>query len=1213
MALRSSPRKVVPLATGDEIKPRSTFAKSSTTKRVFFCGVVVEGSEGGGHYQKVCDYILVVVQAAQTYFGVPVEIQDLVLSLGEVVGSESENDILAAAHKRDSESNFTTRKRKLTDTSALTSAINELVTTEQSYVKRLRTLKQDYADPLRKFAKNKNTAILDKYEAKTLFGNIDNLLPVNEAFLTDLEKMCAPNGARTVGGVGDVALKHFKELSGFEQYKQYYVKREEAQRIFEREVAKRGSPFGNFIDHIKYQSADMKNRIGLPSIEGFPPELISNSRCFIDCIDVEDVLLDQPLSSSASVSSSSSSLHCSLFLFDDKLLLVKRPSGDKGGRALAGLDDIDKITKSSGIPNGRKRSGMVCKGVFDVTDIAATDVGSSDFHLYLENPPNDQTERWSGRPFRSYSVVEPPPPGNLDPTQTEKDKQRFLENLWMIQAKYRAKLGQSVVLRSEEFEVDSSASSGKTTFARTYYNVYTRTAFLQEAKKTKIVVHIDAHGTADDIPFGVGSPPFAVIRIKPLAGELCCYKVTSSDPSDPGEDDVLQTGRVPGRIPLTIPNWQEFSAYHSHCPLQGLDIRAGCYLQEPIQRSPGSAMDFFSGSVSGRKRTKSTASRSSTYTHTTTTADSSITKYSLRSHSTATAATTVEDDPSIYGTPPGTVKKLQKHRGRSPGGAVSETEASFRRSITKSTTRSSRTSRSVSRDRDSDHTDMDDDDDDFFRGGELDTSDQDLALQLELARRNSKNQNDAQVRRRAESPTDAPIYEEENPFSLRPPSRASNSTSQCTIRADARSPSPRPRSLSRDPLERRPLGPRSPSPLPPSRSPRPPSPVELPSMDASDELTAEISSIVSPSIQPSRPSTGIPRSKRQPLHPTGNQATPRAGPSGVTSPVVEPLSIKKKTSLRDQTVTSTPVRKSGRNSLSRTPGNKVMSHRRVSPQVRAGKSLASSASTSGSPSRVAGDLDKVVRLVQTTKEDIESSNRSVKRIKLEVNRQRSADVERDISRPSSPVKGLRTPQRDTPMSKAAQDRLEEMRQLIGQRSGGDLTPRNRPQSVFSTPLRAHHSVDSPAAFAAPMSSLEPLISEAETKLDSVLSNQEVLLNTVHRLQTSFKERATEHERAKIELQNSKRQLEVVKSLLTDATNEKEIMYEAFNEELDSMYNDVNLPEDEAWTAMTRDLKATKTSRNTLAQENSELKRRLAEVELQKEEWGALLRHHGLIP
>jgi hypothetical protein len=140
------------------------------------------------------------------------------------------------------------RKRAVTDSSALSEVINELVNTERSYVKRLRNLKNDYADPLRQFSRSKSTAILPAYEAKTLFGNIDNLLPVNEAFLADLEKMLAHNGSRNVGGVGDVALRHFKDLRGFEHYRQYYVKREEAQSIFEREMRKKSSGFAAYID-----------------------------------------------------------------------------------------------------------------------------------------------------------------------------------------------------------------------------------------------------------------------------------------------------------------------------------------------------------------------------------------------------------------------------------------------------------------------------------------------------------------------------------------------------------------------------------------------------------------------------------------------------------------------------------------------------------------------------------------------------------------------------------------------------------------------------------------------------------------------------------------------------------------------------------------------------------------------------------------------------
>ncbi len=49
MALSSSPRKVIPLAMEDEHvpRPKPRSAGSNLTRRVFFCGVVVEGTEGG--------------------------------------------------------------------------------------------------------------------------------------------------------------------------------------------------------------------------------------------------------------------------------------------------------------------------------------------------------------------------------------------------------------------------------------------------------------------------------------------------------------------------------------------------------------------------------------------------------------------------------------------------------------------------------------------------------------------------------------------------------------------------------------------------------------------------------------------------------------------------------------------------------------------------------------------------------------------------------------------------------------------------------------------------------------------------------------------------------------------------------------------------------------------------------------------------------------
>lgn len=107
------------------------------------------------------------------------------------------------------------------------------------------------------------------------------------------------------------------------------------------------------------------------TVDGFPAGLISHSRRFIDCIDVEDVIID-----SAGPSSTSSSLHCTLFLFDDKLLIAKRPgNGERSGRSLSGLDEMDKLAKSGGLPIGMKKSGMTFKGVLDITHVVAADVG----------------------------------------------------------------------------------------------------------------------------------------------------------------------------------------------------------------------------------------------------------------------------------------------------------------------------------------------------------------------------------------------------------------------------------------------------------------------------------------------------------------------------------------------------------------------------------------------------------------------------------------------------------------------------------------------------------------------------------------------------------------------------------------------------------------------------------------------------------------------
>ncbi|CCA70680.1 hypothetical protein PIIN_04614 [Serendipita indica DSM 11827] len=612
-----------------------------------------------------------------------------------------------------------------------------MVTTERTYVKRLRILKEDYADPLRNFSKKKEEALLDKYKAKTLFGNIDQLLPVNEAFLNDLEKMIGPNGQKLVGGLGDVCLKHFRDKKAFECYKLYYAKREEAQAIFEDEMAKGSkSGFPAYIDRVKYSSADVRNRIGLRellaepiqriprytmmwqnmikemddshpqkaklieaekiaskialcesddqtkrattmyclerTIEGFPPGLISNGRKFVDCIDVEDIPAESaPTSSAASTASGGLGvLHCTLFLFDDRLIIVKRPNGAASGRALARLDDIEKLLRTNSLGT-LKKSGMSCKGVVDVLDVTATDASGAEMNVYLENPPQDQSDRWNGRPFRSYAVALPPAPVNLDPTTTQAAKKRFLENLWTVQALYRVKNGRCLAMKSENKELE--CRGGRATHATTYYNLYQRTPYLGEPKKHKVVVHVDSSNEADRIPFGIVGGPFVVIRLQPMPGGLCRYNITCNSPDEEEEEHILHTEVVPIRILQTIHQFGLFSfktsvASRPTTPTASSKSRAAVFGLDAISRTfigsrSGDAFSFgasMSGTISGTRRSKGVMSRSSTQTMSTALTESTN-RFSYRSNS--TVATSLADEDSVSLKSP--VRLLRQ--GKSPG------------------------------------------------------------------------------------------------------------------------------------------------------------------------------------------------------------------------------------------------------------------------------------------------------------------------------------------------------------------------------------------------------------------------------------------------------------------------------------------------------------------------------------------------------------------
>lgn len=113
------------------------------------------------------------------------------------------------------------------------------------------------------------------------------------------------------------------------------------------------------------------------------------------------------------------------------------------------------------------------------------------------------------------------------------------------------------------------------------------------------------------------------------------------------------------------------------------------------------------------------------------------------------------------------------------------------------------------------------------------------------------------------------------------------------------------------------------------------------------------------------PSFGHP--SRLPLMPTGNMDSTPKPTNSTVPPGTEPLSIKKKTSLRSNANGSPNLSRKSyiRNSpLSRTSA-RIVSPRRVSPQIRTSRMT-----VAGHHAGKSADAERILQLVETTKEDV---------------------------------------------------------------------------------------------------------------------------------------------------------------------------------------------------------------------------------------------------
>ncbi|TKY88305.1 hypothetical protein EX895_002657 [Sporisorium graminicola] len=502
------------------------------------------------------------------------------------------------------------------DPARLFSRVQELIDTERSYVKRVDVLYQRYAIPLRTLAKNRETAIIPLYEAQRLFGNIGEIAGANRAFLNDLERLAAQDQDSFRAGLGDVLYDH---MSCFSCYTDYFANFEKAKHI-ERTLAKHRafceftdrtkysvSDIGNtglrdllmepiqriprykllidailkhvpprdplrtrleqviaIVSRIASCEADEKTRRAAilwsfsRNVDSFPPELISAHRRFIDCIDVDDFPLDGHAASSGIAASFSGlkPVPCSLFLFDDRLAIVKRSHASTSGRKLVGLDDIGRLTSqmktvtekstNTSLLSPAKKSELAFRGSISLMDIDVQDLGGTDLQLTLLRQPSHVTgDKWTNRPVRQYVAVDPSASpslthgsraqmgsASLDADVSAKlEKMRFLESVWKAKALFKASQSRCetrcTVLPASRSRVDSSdallgaaqpSSSLRDARKVIYFHLHSKKTYADELHRSAVAIYVDGDGTGQPTSLGSSDSihPHAILDISQI-------------------------------------------------------------------------------------------------------------------------------------------------------------------------------------------------------------------------------------------------------------------------------------------------------------------------------------------------------------------------------------------------------------------------------------------------------------------------------------------------------------------------------------------------------------------------------------------------------------------------------------------------------------------------------------------------------------------------
>ena len=611
------------------------------------------------------------------------------------------------------------------------------------------SLPQRYAVPLRKLARNKDTAVIPLYEAQRLFGNIGEIVGANKAFLNQLELLMKNGVKSALKGLGDAMYQHMTCCSC---YNEYFANIEKAKHIESTMSKNKGfkeygdrvksttTGIGNvglrellmepvqriprytmmlnglikYIPHSDPQRIRLEEAVVLAShiasceaddktkraavlwsltrhVEDFPAELVSVKREYIDCIDVDDFpaesLIAQlgpaALFSPGTSQMATRTLNVSLFLFDDKLVIVKRNSSNASGRQLAGLDDLSKLadqmkayTEKHGsstfnpstalLSYGSKKGELAFRGMIDLMDVQASDLGGPDFQLaFSKAPSNVSGDKWVNRPVRQYAVPDIISGGSAHAAPARMQKTRFLENLWRAQALLKTKEHRSHA-RCEVFPASFDSMDGSVILPRQiiYWNVYSRQSYMQEQKRvstarltpasvypylisttflqTAVVLHVDLSESANLLELGQDdAPPHACVRIDDLDLDAClCYARLYVRGGELGHEsiDVALTSlhefmaQVRSELP---PEWQDFRRASADPSTPANSRRSGVveFGRNLIQAAtPGtirSTTDSEGYSTTGRRSKLSSFSYANSTTRTTSTMATTVASSSV--------------------------------------------------------------------------------------------------------------------------------------------------------------------------------------------------------------------------------------------------------------------------------------------------------------------------------------------------------------------------------------------------------------------------------------------------------------------------------------------------------------------------------------------------------------------------------------------------------